>query len=163
MTYRVLTVCTGNICRSPMAEVALQRAADRAGLDVEVESAAVTREEIGNPIDYRAQRTLRDAGYDVPKRGARQITRRDIEDYDLILPMTRGHLQQIERLAQAVPASRRAEIRLWREFASDADQRAGYDLDVPDPWYGGQGDFEETLYTIEDATPALLDHVRQNS
>ena len=141
-----------------MAEVVLRAAARDAGMDVEVESAAVTAYEVGNPIDYRAQKILREAGYEVPRRGAYQITRTDIAAYDLVLPMTREHLRSLQRLAQAVPEGKRAEIRLWSDFASDAAPLA--DVDVPDPWYGGIDDFVETLEILEDATDNILDHAR---
>lgn len=160
MTYRVLTICTGNICRSPMAEVVLQAAASEAGMDVEVQSAAITAYEVGNPIDYRAQKILREGGYQVPVRGAQQVTRSDLATYDLVLPMTRDHLRSLERLAETLPEEDRPEIRLWREFASDAGSRTN--LDVPDPWYGNLEDFVETLEIIEDATDGLLQHMRDD-
>ena len=159
MTYRILTVCTGNICRSPLAEVVLQARADQAGVDVKVDSAATTSYEVGNPIDPRAQKILRRAGYAVPDRGAQQITLDDIENYDLILPMTRGHLRDINRLAQGVPAQKRAEVRLWKEFAQEPDG----DMDVPDPWYGGVQDFVETLETLEDAAGNIIAYAEQGA
>ncbi len=164
MTYRILTVCTGNICRSPMAEVVLDEYAKRAGADVEVGSAAITSYEVGNPIDYRAQKILREGGYDVPRRGAQQVTRDDIVNYDLILPMTRDHLHSLERLARSVPEDQRAEIRLWKDFASDADQQGNgleAEIDVPDPWYGGIQDFVETLEILEDAADNIIAHATQ--
>ena len=143
-----------------MAEVVLRAAARDAGMDVDVESAAVTAYEVGNPIDHRAQKILREAGYDVPRRGAYQITREDLAAYDLVLPMTREHHRALERLARAVPEGERAEIRLWTDFASDAAPLA--EVDVPDPWYGGIDDFVETLEILEDATENILDHARTN-
>ena len=126
-------------------------------MDVEVESAAVTAYEVGNPIDYRAQKILREAGYEVPRRGAYQITRTDIAAYDLVLPMTREHLRSLQRLAQAVPEGERAEIRLWSDFASDAAPLA--DVDVPDPWYGGDAGFQAVLTMIERTTERLVEQL----
>lgn len=161
MTYRILTVCTGNICRSPMAEVILQSAADEAGMDVQVQSAAVTGYEVGNPIDYRAQKVLQRAGYDVPRRAAQRITRQDLAHYDLILPMTREHQRAIQRLSSGVPEGRRADVRLFGEFAQNASN--GPILDVPDPWYGDMADFEETLEILEDGTAGVLAFAEQSS
>lgn len=154
MTYRVLTVCTGNICRSPMAEVVLRAHAEQRGVDLAVDSAATTSYEVGNPIDPRAQRVLREAGYVVPRRGARQISADDIADFDLILPMTREHADSIARIAKAVPQEDRAEIRLWTEFCAEGGPVPG--ADVPDPWYGDASDFVETLDTLESAADNIV-------
>lgn len=167
MTYRILTVCTGNICRSPMAEVVLADVLAKAGVDAEVDSAAVTSGEVGNPIDYRAQEILRSAGYAVPHRAARKMDVDDLEEFDLILPMTAQHESAINRIARNGgldpndPAL--AEIRLFRTFATDADERGPYEMDVPDPWYGGRQDFIETLETIEDALENIVEYVREQT
>lgn len=162
LTYRVMMVCTGNICRSPMAEVVLQQQADQAGMDVEVASSAISGWEVGNPIDRRATRVLTEAGYDVPVRGAQKLTVQHMKDYDLILAMTDEHLQAIKSLARRVPENQRPEVKMYREFATDAASRSARQLDVPDPWYGTQDDFYITLDTLEDATPNLLEHIRQH-
>ncbi len=163
MTYKVLMVCTGNICRSPMAEVVLAQSLGGLEGKVQVDSAGISAEEHGNPIDYRAQRILSSGGYEVPDRVAQQITVQDIVDYDLILAMTRTHYNAISRLAQQVPEEERAEIRMYRDFATDADQRSQPELDVPDPWYGTIDDFVETLETLEDATPQLVGFISEQT
>ncbi len=160
VVYRVMMVCTGNICRSPMAEVVLQQEAAEAGVDVEVESSAISGWEVGNPIDSRAARVLRQAGYDVPDRGAQKLSRSHMEDFDLVLAMTDEHKRVIDRLAKRLPENRRPEVRLYREFASDAKLRSPSEMNVPDPWYGTQDDFYLTLNTLQDATPNLLDHIK---
>lgn len=159
MTYRVMMVCTGNICRSPMAEVVLRDEAKKAGVDVEVESSAISGWEVGNPIDFRAIHVLEGAGYNVPHRGAQKLTKSHMAEFDLILAMTEEHRRAIEKLARHMPKEARPEVRMYREFASDAASRSRAQLDVPDPWYGDQQDFYVTLDTLQDATPNLLEYI----
>lgn len=159
MTFTVMTVCTGNICRSPMAEVALRQAFDDAGLDgVEVRSTAVSAWEIGNQMDARARRVLADAGFTVPDRGAVQVTADDVEGTDLALAMTAEHARDLRQLG--FPPEK---VVLFRAFETDHPDAPLHEVDAadtPDPWYGDEGDFRETLATIEACTPAIVDYVR---
>ncbi len=163
MTYRILTVCTGNICRSPMAEVVLATKLAEAGLEAQVDSAAVTSYEVGNPIDYRAAKTLRQAGYEVPEREARKVTPEDFDDFDLILPMTVQHKDELIRMARRWGRGQgHAQIDLFRTFTKEYRSGKDSELDVPDPWYGTQADFAATLETIESAVPAIAKHVAES-
>lgn len=159
--YRVMTVCTGNICRSPIAEVVLRDRFERAGLAdrVVVDSGGTSSEELGNPIDPRAVRALADAGYASPVRTAHQVSARDVAERDLLLPMTSRHADHLRR--QAPTAADAAKIRMVRSF-DPAAPTGGVeaDLDVEDPWYGGPEDFRTTVEQVEAAADGIVAHVR---
>ena len=153
MSYRVTFVCSGNICRSPMAEWVFRHHAEEAGLDVEVDSSGTGGWHVGDEADPRTVSALRRAGYR-SAHIARQFEPEWFDRYDLILALDEGHLRALR--AMAPDAETRDRIRLLREFAPDVED----DLDVPDPYYGGHADFDHTLTLIEAAMPGLLDHVR---
>ena len=160
-TYRVMTVCTGNICRSPMAEIVLRDRFEAAGLGdaVVVDSSGVSDEEHGNPVDRRARAVLAEHGY--PTGGghrARQVTREDVASRDLVLAMTTRHAHRLRDLAGQVPND--ATIRMYRSFDPAAVDLPESGLDIADPWYGGPQDFEECLAEIEAAADGVVDFVR---
>lgn len=165
--FRVLMVCTGNICRSTMAQEVLDEDAAAAGLDVQVDSAGISDEERGNPIDPRAARVLRDAGRQVPDHRARRVRADELGEWDLVLAMTRSHRDRLERVAARAGVEIRADaapgapdtvdIRMFRDF--DPLLTPQEDPDVPDPWYGGPSDFVDTLRVIERVTPAIVGHI----
>ncbi|MFC7581737.1 low molecular weight phosphotyrosine protein phosphatase [Schaalia naturae] len=167
--FRVLMVCTGNICRSTMAQEVLDEAVSAAGLGVRVDSAGISDEEQGRPIDARAARALRDAGHGIPDHRARRVRAGELGDWDLVLAMTRWHLASLRRLADragvrvesgASPGTPGVtDLRLFRAF--DPGLREDDDPDLPDPWYGTQQDFTRTLRVIERATPGVVAHVRE--
>ena len=160
--YRVMTVCTGNICRSPMAQVVLRERLDRAGLDgvVVVESSGTSDEEHGHPIDRRAAQVLTAHGYRVPQHSARRITRADLSAADLVLAMTSAHARALRALAS--DASLATRVRMYRSFDPDAPVDGPEALlDVDDPWYGDTADFEITLAEVEAAADGVVEHVRQ--
>lgn len=158
-----MTVCTGNICRSPMAEVVLRARLEDAGLGdvVVVDSTGTSDEERGRPIDPRARRVLAAHGYDVPVHRARQVDAVDLAARDLVLPMTSAHAAALRRLARGDVALER-RIRMFRSF-DPAAPTGGPEhlLDVDDPWYGEESGFEATLAEVEAAADGIVDHVRQ--
>lgn len=139
-----------------MAEQLLREAVEHADLDVRVDSAGISDEEEGNPIDYRAERVLREAGYGIPTHRARQLLPSELSQWDLIIAMTRGHERAIERMAARTGTD--PDIHLMREFDPQADS----DLDLPDPWYGGHQDFVDTLEVLERSIPGVVDYIREH-
>ena len=162
--YTVMTVCTGNICRSPMAEIILRAEFERRGLDdkVNVESSGVSDEEYGNPIDRRAVKVLKERGYELPSHHfAHRITRDEIERTDLFLPMTASHMRALLR---QLPQAKRSEVHMYRSFDPNLpDPQPGResDIDLVDPWYGGQRDFEIAIDQIEEGAPYIVDYVEK--
>ena len=158
-TLRVMTVCTGNICRSPMAEIVLRERFAEAGLDhVVVDSAGTSDEERGNPVDPRARRVLERHGYVVLPHEARRVTAADLRARDLVLTATATHLHALERLAPGEASASR--LRMLRSFDPAATGATGHLLDLADPWYGVEADFDETLSMIEAAADGIVEHVR---
>ena len=136
---RILFVCHGNICRSPMAEFIFKHLIRERGVEDQyyVESAAVSTEEIGNPIYPPAKRCLNAHGIPFDKnKTARQITRADYDRFDLIICMDRMNLRWLRYI---IPDDPQHKVRLMMSFA-------GIDRDVADPWY--TGDFETTYHDI---------------
>ena len=163
--FRVMTVCTGNICRSPMAEVLLREAFDAAGLAdaVVVDSTGISSEEVGNPVDRRARRVLTAHGYPAGDgHRARRVTTSGLAECDLVLPMTAHHARTLRRLADPQGGP---EIRLYRTFDPEAPVLGPDDpeelLDVEDPWYGGPEDFEVCLRELEAGVPGIVQLVRE--
>ena len=122
--YTVMTVCTGNICRSPMAEIILRAEFESRGIGedrVRVLSSGVSDEEYGHPIDPRAVRVLRADGYEIPTHHfAHRVTREEIEETDLFLPMTASHMRALLR---QLPSSKRAEVHMYRSFDPNLPSR----------------------------------------
>jgi protein-tyrosine phosphatase len=156
MTYRILTVCTGNICRSPMAEYALREALGRAGLAdrVTVASVGTSGWEVGNPIDPRAADLLRRHGIPTAEHRARQLDEDELRTADLVLALDHDHLGPVRR----VLGERRAAetVRMVRDFAPGPVEDTG----IRDPWYGHESDFDLAWEQIDEAVDGILEHVR---
>lgn len=153
---RVCFVCTGNICRSPMAESVFRARVEEAGLGalVVVDSAGTGSWHEGDGADHRTVAVLRAAGYG-HEHIARQFQPEWFAGLDLVIALDSGHLRDLRRLAPT--AEDAAKVRLLRSYDPGAD---GRDLDVPDPYYGDIGGFEECLGMCEAAADGLLEAVR---
>ena len=148
--FRVVLVCTGNICRSPLAEKVLAREVERAGLAdrVAVASAGTGPWHVGDPADSRAAALLRDHGYP-DDHVARQLDD-ELLAADLLVALDEEHRRELRRLADP------DRVVLLRAFDPAAPPGAG----VPDPYYGGPEGFTDVLTMIRAATPGLLEHVK---
>jgi protein-tyrosine phosphatase len=147
--YSIALVCLGNICRSPMADVVLQRHLADAGLDgrVAVASSGTGDWHIGHPMDRRAAATLTTAGYDASRHRAQQFGPTWLDEHDLVLAMDAQNLRDVVAGADVDPS----RVRLYRDF--DPREPGG---EVPDPYYGGDRGFEEVLEMVERTSTALV-------
>ncbi len=152
-TYRVTLVCTGNICRSPIAEVVLADAVRAAGLDdrVVVDSAGTGDWHVGTGADPRSVAALHAVGLDGSAHRARVVDRDVLETTDLVVALDTGHDRDLRRL---VPG-RDEHVVLLRSFDPDADGP-----DVADPYYGDDAGFTRVVEQVRAAVPGLLDRVR---
>lgn len=143
----ILFVCHGNICRSPMAEFAMKDLAAKAGRADEflVESAAVSSEELGNPVYPPARELLAKRGISCKGKTARKMSRADYDRFDLILVMDNSNMRNIMRIVGSDP---KGKIKMLMEYAGKPH------AEVADPWYSG--DFEETWRDVSAACGGLL-------
>ena len=148
---RVLFVCMGNICRSPLAEGIARLHARRAGADLEFDSAGTHGYHVGDAADPRARALARRRGMPIDDLRARQVEAADFQRFDLILVADATNLAAMQRLR---PDDAGAELARLLEWAGVDDP-----VDVPDPYYGDAQDFERVFGLIDAAMPALLRRV----
>lgn len=143
---RILFVCLGNICRSPMAEYVMRDLVRRAGLEdqIQVASAATSREELGNPVYPPARRKLAEHGIACEGHAARQMTAADYDRFDLLIGMDQNNLRNMNRICGGDPQHK---LRMLMDYTD----RPG---EVADPWY--TGDFERTWQDVLAGCQGLL-------
>ena len=144
---KILFVCHGNICRSPMAEFVMKDLVEKAGLEARfyIESAAVSAEELGNPVYPPARRELAAHGISCDGKTARQMSRADYDRFDLLVCMDTSNLQHMERICGGDPKGKLSRL-------LDHTDHPG---DVADPWY--TGDFTATWQDVWSGCTALLE------
>jgi protein-tyrosine phosphatase len=150
---RVLFVCMGNICRSPLAQGVFENVLRREGLEDEVfvDSAGTGHWHVGSPPDERALSAASLRGLDLSAQRARQIAREDCQNFDYILTMDEENYNMVSSLCR-----RSAVVRPFLDFATDSPER-----EVPDPYYGGPDGFEHVLDLVEEASEGLLEDIRE--
>ncbi len=144
---RILFVCHGNICRSPMAEFVMKDLVKKAGSKAKfyIESAAVSAEELGNPVYPPARRELAAHGISCDGKTARQMSRADYNRFDLLVCMDTSNLRRMERICGGDPKGKMSRLL----------DHTGKPGDVADPWY--TGDFTATWKDVWDGCAALLE------
>ena len=149
---KVLFICHGNICRSPMAEFVMKDLVKKAGLEhgFEIASAATSTEEIGNPVYPPARRKLAQHGIGCEGKRARQLCREDYREYDLLVGMDRANLRNMQRICGGDPEGKLSLL-------LDYTNRPG---EVADPWY--TGDFDQTWEDVLEGCQGLLAAVKGN-
>ena len=147
---KILFVCHGNICRSPMAEFVMKDLVEKAGLsgEIQVASAATSTEEIGNPVYPPARRKLAEHGIDCAGHAASQMRRQDYRDFDFLLGMDRANISNMKRICGGDPDGK---IHLLLDFAGYSDSS------ISDPWY--TRDFDATWRDVDEGCRGLLAHL----
>lgn len=150
MSFRVLFVCMGNICRSPAAECVMNHLIENSGSGerVECDSAGTLGYHAGSAPDPRMQQAMRKRGIKVTGK-ARKVRKEDLQEFDLILAMDRDNLSELHKLDSA--KQYRDKVRLFGEYCQHTPG-----AEVPDPYYGGEAGFEQVMDMLEDGCAQLL-------
>ncbi|NTZ42099.1 low molecular weight phosphotyrosine protein phosphatase [Altererythrobacter sp. SALINAS58] len=150
---RILFVCLGNICRSPLAEAALRAAAEREGVAMEVDSAGTSDNHVGASPDSRAIAEAKRQGIDISRYQGRQLKTQDFTRFTHIFALDHNNLADIESLA---PADRKCRIQLLMDSVPGKNGHA-----VADPYYGDENDFSRTWDDVALAADALVERFKR--
>lgn len=149
---KILFVCHGNICRSPMAEFVLRDMVQKRGMGdlFKIASAATSREEIGNSVHYGTTQKLKEVGISTAGKYAVQLKKQDYDNYDYIIGMEHRNIRNMERI---IGTDQKHKINRLLDFSNSP-------RDIADPWY--TGDFERTYKDIVEGCEGLLHHILEN-
>lgn len=150
---RVLFVCLGNICRSPLAEAAFRAEAERAGLAAVADSAGTADYHVGEPPDPRATRTAAKFGIDISGYRGRQAKTADFAQFSHVFALDQSNLSNLQSIA---PAGHTARLALLLDLVPGREGQS-----VADPWYGAEEDFEVTWDEVSAAARNLVEQLRR--
>ena len=146
---KILMVCLGNICRSPLADGLLKQKVDQLGLNVQVDSAGTSNYHAGQTPDARMRATARERGLSIDHLQARQFTVQDFSDFDLIYAMDQSNYQNMIALSRSEDDKAKVHLILNESHPSK-------NLEVPDPYFGGDQGFIEVYELLDEATDAII-------
>ncbi len=146
---KILMVCLGNICRSPLAEGILQKKIDQAGLNWQVDSAGTNGYHIGEAPHRLSQKVALQNGIDISRQLSRKFVKEDIERFDKIYAMADDVVDEMKMIARNKFDAAKVDLLLNENYP-------GQNRDIPDPWSGPEGDYHEVYELIEKACDALI-------
>ena len=149
---KILFVCTGNICRSPMAEGILRSKLSKAGIKAEIDSCGFESFHIGDHPDNRAQSICRNYGIDISGHVARLFRKNDFDSFDRIYVMDASHYYSVSRIARSAADLKKVDYMLNLQYP-------GQDLPVDDPWYHDIHAFEKTYRQLDAACERLIEQL----
>lgn len=149
--YSILFVCLGNICRSPLAEAVCKKQARERGLEgkLQIESRGTGGWHIGDKAHATTRATAKKFGVDMESHRAKQVSTKDLDEFDLVVALDSSNFQDLEQMGAAT----KSELVYLRAFDDEADN----DIDVPDPYYGGEDGFLNVQHIVERSCAKLLD------
>lgn len=153
---KIVMVCLGNICRSPLADGLLRKKVAESGLDIEVDSAGTAAFHVGNPPDGRMMETAKSKGCPIDKLRARQFVVQDYDRFDRIFVMDESNRRNVLSLARNSEDEAKVEMILNLSHPNQ-------DLEVPDPYYGGDQGFLDVYTMLDDATDVLMNQLTEQN
>lgn len=152
---KVLMVCLGNICRSPLADGILRQKVKDQNLNIYVDSAGTADYHVGELPDHRMRQTAIKFGYNIDNLRGRQFKVKDFDEFDLIYVMDKSNLSNVLKLARNEEDKQKVSLIL-------NESNPGKDLEVPDPYNGGEQGFIDVFHMLDEATDIILSKIKQN-
>jgi protein-tyrosine phosphatase len=149
LRMRILMVCLGNICRSPLAEGILQQKIKAAGLNWEVDSAGTNGFHVNEPPHYLSQRVAKKNGIDISKQVCRRFEVEDFERFDKVYAMAADVIAEMKRISGVQFDSKKVDLLLNLVYPNES-------RDVPDPWYGAESGYHDVFKLIDEACEILI-------